>query len=508
MQEIEPLYNKLRKHTRETKVLESTSRILQWDQETKMPTSAAPIRSEQLELLSHLIHEKQTHTSFKKNLEKLIDLETGNYKVDHLSSEQKRSLDVWRRDFLLLSKLPTSFVTEFTKLTSLSIHAWAQAKKEDAFSQFSPFLEKIVSLSRKKADYLGYHDHPYDALIDEYEPEMTTQKITSLFSQLKKPILKLRSQILEKKTIDDSVFYKRFSKDKQLKLAKQVLHQIGFSDQNSRLDESNHPFCMPIHPSDIRPTTHVKERFFPFCLLSTMHEAGHGLYESNIPQDLWDTPIGRSISLGIHESQSRLWETRIGQSMAFAKYFYPYIQKTFPSQFQDISLNKFYKAINKVTNSPIRVDSDEVSYSLHIILRFEMEVGLIEGSIKVRDIPEVWNEKMQEYFGFTPKANSEGCLQDIHWAFGLIGYFPTYTLGNIYAAQFFETFAQTYPDWESRVAKGDLAFLSHWLKEHIHQPANRYPAETLVKKVTGDSLKDGPFLSYLMNKYSEIYRLY
>lgn len=469
-----------------------------------MPPGGSSVRSEQVELMASLIHKEHTSAAYKKALSSLIDLESGNIVGKGVSKEQKAALREWRRDYLLATTLPNTFVKEFARLTSEGITVWAQARSENNFALFAPYLEKIVAMSRQKAEYHGYKDHPYDALLDYFEPNTTSQEVNHLFSIVKKEIHALLQKINSSKQVDDSCLHGKFSEEKQLAFGKVLLEAMGYDLRKGRLDLSTHPFSMAIHPSDSRVTTRIHHTSIFDSLSAVLHEGGHSLYEMGMLPEYYGSPLCEAVSLGIHESQSRFWETRIGQSKPFWKHFLPKLSQTFP-KLKGISLNTFYKAINKVAPTYIRVEADEVTYSLHVILRFELEKQLIEGSLKVKDLPEAWNDKMKTLLGITPKTDSEGCLQDIHWSMGAFGYFPTYTLGNLYASQFFEAFEKTFSDWETAVAKGELLFIREWLREQIHQYGRTYQAAELVKKVTGKPLSSAPYLNYLKTKYSKIY---
>lgn len=481
--------------------------MLEWDQETYMPKAASALRADQIELMAGLIHKEKTSTAFQKALSKLIDLKSGKMLSKGLEPLQQAALKAWRRDYLIAVALPNAFVKDFAKLSSESMTVWAEARKNNSFQMFAPYLEKVVAMCRQKAEYLGYKKHPYDALLDLYEPETTTQEIASLFTKVKKGVGTLLTGIASSPQIDDKCLHGKFSHEKQLSLGKTILEAMGFDLNRGRLDLSTHPFSMTIHPSDSRLTTRIHRTSIFDCISTVLHEGGHSLYEMGLMPEYYGSPLCEAVSLGIHESQSRLWETRIGQSKAFWKHFLPLLKKTFKGKLEKVTLDQFYKAINKVEPSLIRVESDEVTYSLHVILRFELEKQLIEGSLEVADIPEAWNHLMKTSLGITPPTDREGCLQDIHWSMGAFGYFPTYTLGNLYAGQLFETFEKAYPDWEERISKGDLLFFREWLQENIHRHGRAYQASELIKRVSGKQLSEEPYLNYLSKKYKELYNV-
>lgn len=499
-------YAKLLKLSHHARILVGISHLLDWDQETYMPPGAATIRSVQLETLAGLIHDQKSGKKFQSALSKLIDIPTGSILAKDLPSEKQAALKQWRRDFVQENALPKKFVTEFAKLSSQAVLAWREAKKENSFPKFAPFLEKIILMSRKKADYLGYQDHPYDALLDHYEPGMTTKDVSLIFSSLRTSIVDLLKNIASKKQIDDSFLHGNFPASKQLEFAQKILKDMGYGNEHGRLDISAHPFSSASHPTDSRITTRIHKTSLISCVSVILHEAGHALYEMGLPKEQYGSPLGDAISLGIHESQSRWWETRIGQSKPFWHHYMPLLKEQFKGKFDSIDLDTFYKAVNKVEPSFIRVDADEVTYPLHVILRFEMERALIEGSMKIREIPEAWNAKMKELLGITPTTNAEGCLQDVHWSMGGFGYFPTYTLGNIYAAQLFESFTKKHPDWEKRVSSGDLPFITEWLHEAVHKHGRRYSSQEILKRATGKESTASPYITYLQDKYKAIYK--
>lgn len=489
-------YEKLFLLSKKTTLLSAAGALLEWDQETYMPEGAITARSEQLEVLSEIIHKSATSKTFKKLLNELIDLDTGEMKSQeplHIEAAAKH----WRKNLLRDEKLPITFVKKFTTLSSTSVHAWIGAKEKNNFSLFAPHLENMVSLCRKKASYLGYKDHPYDALVDLYEPGMTSKDLIPLFKELKKSLI----EILHTAPKIPPLPLGTFSADKQKQLGDDLQKILGFSPKISRLDTSFHPFCSGLHPSDTRMTTRIDEEFPMYSISSIIHEGGHGLYNKNLPQEHYGSPVCNHASFGVDESQSRLYETIIGQGLPFWTYFYPKLQRTFPQNLSGISLEEFYKDINKVEPSTIRVEADEVTYCLHVILRFEIEMGLIDGSVKVKEIPSLWNQKMQESLGITPKDDAEGCLQDIHWAMGGIGYFPTYALGNLLAAELFTCIKKSHSDWDKKIASGDLSFLEAWLKENIHRHGALYSPKDLIKKVTGKSLGTESYIQYLKEKF-------
>lgn len=494
-------YEKLFQISRYAATLEGVAKLLDWDQETYMPLGAFENRSEQLKILAGLIHKERTGKKFSNVLSNLIDIKSGKILHKDLSEQQRAALKEWRRDYLQQSSLPAKFVESFAKLTSQAIVLWREAKKNDDFDSFAPVLTKIIEMNRKKADYLGYQDHPYDALIDLFEPDLKTKEIDSFFKDVRQNLTPLIQKISSQKAIKDDFLFGKWDEKKQIEFGWLLLDDMGYDRAKGRLDISSHPFSSSSHPTDSRITTHLHPTSLMSNISAVLHEGGHSLYEMGLPHDLFGSPLGEPRSHGIHESQSRWWETRIGLSKPFWKHFFPILQKKFNGPLEKVSLDAFYKAINKVEPALIRVEADELTYPLHIILRFEIEKKLIEGSMKVKEIPSMWNAKMKEYLGVTPKNNSEGCLQDIHWSMGAFGYFPTYTMGNLYAAHLFEAFAQQHSDWEKRVGNGELAFIRDWLGKNIYQHGRRYSSHELLKKATGKEFSAKAYVNYLKDKY-------
>ncbi len=500
-------YQKLEELSAKAALFQGIAYNLEWDQETYMPKNAATLRGKQLEQLAGIVHREKTSKAYYESLSSLVDLDSGAILQEGLDEKQRAALREWRRDYLQAVKLSPEFVEEFAKACSESIVVWQEARPKNDFSSFQPHLEKLIELNKRKADLLGYKDHPYDALIDSYEADMTVKVLSPLFERLKIPLTTLLKKIQTKPDPNIDFLTKEYPHDKQLAFGKAVLANMGFDKSFSRLDESSHPMCIPIHPTDVRMTTRIYPTNPIVNVLSCVHEGGHGLYHSNLPAEHYGTPLSEAASFGIDESQSRTWETIVGRSLPFWEYYFPKLKEAFPQQLKSVSTETFYKALNIVEPSLIRTDSDEVSYNLHIMIRYEIEKGFIEGTFKAKDLPDIWNEKMRDYLGITPKAHSEGCLQDIHWSMGAIGYFPTYTLGNLYAAQFFETFQKTHPDWKKRVSSGDLKFIADWQKEHIHQFGRQFVPEKLCENITGSPLTEGPFIRYLESKYLPLYDL-
>jgi len=431
---------------------QSVTAIVQWDQETYMPDGAGEFRSEQLAWLSALAHEIHTGSRFQKALAKLVDLETGNIIDDNRDEHTKRLLALVWKDYHYASALPASFVEEFSRLTSQSQQVWAKSRMKNDFNAFCPYLERIVDLCRKQADYYGWSGTPYDALMEQYEPGMTTEKVEKLFSEVKEGLITLIDDIRNSThKPDDHLLKESFDTEKQWLFGMEVVEKMGYNMNYGRQDRSAHPFTTAFHPTDVRITTRVFEKDMKSAFFSTVHEAGHALYEQGFPVEFYSTPFGEAASYGIHESQSRMWENMIGRSLPFWQYFYPRLQELFP-QLNKTDVKDFYRMINVVEPSLIRVEADEVTYSLHIMLRFEIEKMLINDGLKVSELPDLWNEKMKEYLGVVPEDYKMGVMQDVHWSMGAVGYFPSYALGNLYAAQFLNKVFEDHPGFWNKFA--------------------------------------------------------
>ena len=491
-------YNALWDLSKRSHILDGISGLLGWDQETYMPTRAASIRAKQRELLTELSHQIKTSVDFEKYLSELIDLDSGEIKPG-LDTRQEAAIRAWRRDFLRLKKLPTAFVQQLTKITSEAVHVWQQAKRSNDFLLFKPYLAQIVTLMQKKADLLGFSEHPYDALLDEYEPECKTKYIDALFHEIKTSIAPLVKKLATKPA--NPILQIPMNYEEQIAVCQLVLDCIGYDRQKGRLDLSSHPFSSSCHPTDCRITTRLEPHGFFMQVLTTLHEAGHSLYEMGLPEEHYGSPLGEHSSLGIHESQSRFWETRIGRSFPFWEFFFPKLKERFPGRFDAVDLNALFAHMNQVKPSLIRVDADEVTYPLHVILRFEMEKELIEGTLSVENLPERWNQAMVDMLGIEPKSDQEGCLQDIHWSMGGFGYFPTYTLGNVYAAELFHVFEKDHPDWQGKVSAGDFAFIKEWNHKNIHSLGRQYSSQELMQRITKRAISSHAYLKYLKDKY-------
>lgn len=414
-----------------------------------------------------------------------------------------------RKEFYSRSKrIPAEMIKDFSVLTSQANDAWEDARENDDFETFLPYLEKIVEFKRKAIEIYGYENHPYDALLSEYEPGLTVEKLDPLFLKLRESSADLLRRI-QKSSYKPSaeIFDQSFSVERQKEFNRYILPLIGFDMEAGRLDETVHPFAQTVNTGDVRITTRYLENNVRSAIFGTIHEAGHGIYEQNINPEYEGTVIQQGASFGIHESQSRFLENMVGRSEQFWKYFYPTLQEYFPDQLGRVELDEFCRAVNAVQPSFIRVEADELTYNLHIMVRYEIEKALIAGEIEARDLPAIWNEKMNEYLGITPASNREGVLQDIHWSFGGFGYFPSYSLGNLYAAQLLHKIQQDVPDFYDSIENGNFSVIQQWLMENIHQYGMLYTPNELIVKVTGEELNADYLVKYLENKYSKVYKL-
>jgi len=500
---LEPLTTRLL----EIRRIQSAAAVLSWDQETYMPAGGGAARAEQIATLEGLAHQRLVSAELETLLTEWIDPATGQ--AADSWDEPSRSLlrETWR-DFSRAKKLPSDFVIRLSRECSLAQQAWVTAREESRFSKFLPSLKIILDLKRDEARYLGYRNSPYDALLDTYEPGATIAQLAPLFTQLRERLVPLLRRVQASHvTIDDRCLHQSFDQSKQVEFGRLVLTAMGYNFERGRLDLSAHPFTTSFHPTDVRVTTRVFEKDLPSCLFSCIHEGGHGLYDQGLDPRYYGSPLGESVSLGFHESQSRLWENCVGRSRAFWHCFYPMLQHTFPQQLADVPLDRFYAAINRATPSLIRVEADELTYNLHIMLRVEIEQALIEGRAEPDDLPGLWNEKIQSYLGIVPERDAEGVLQDVHWSMGAFGYFPTYTLGNLYSVQFFEQATLDLPQLEEDMRAGHLLPLRRWLEQKIHRWGRMFTPDHLARRVTGSGVNPEPFLRYLETKYAELYRL-
>jgi len=495
----------LKTHLADVIHLQHAAAILSWDQQTYMPPGGAEARAEQLATLSRLAHEMFVADATGTLLQQAAaEVDGAAY-----DSDDAALVRVVQHDYDLATRVPTKLVEEIARTTTLAHEVWAKARQENDFNSFAPMLDKIYDLMRQQADALGYQDRMYDALLDQYEPNMKTTEVERLFDELRAELVPFVAQVFANlDAVDDSPIRKNYDVARQAEFGLKVIERIGYDLTRGRQDKSVHPFTTEFSIGDVRITTRYMEDWMPSALFGSIHEAGHAMYEQGISPLLEGTPLARGTSLGVHESQSRLWENVIGRSRAFWGVFYGDLQKLFPEQLGGVNLEAFYKAINAVSRSLIRVEADEVTYNLHIMLRFELEKDLLEGRLPVRDLRDAWNAKMEAYLGITPPDDGKhGVLQDVHWSSGLIGYFPTYSLGNFLSVQYWDKARRDVPSIPNDIARGEFGSLLGWLRENIHQHGRKYWPAELTQRVTGEPIQVGPFLRYLKEKYTDIYGL-
>ncbi|MBM3136884.1 MAG: carboxypeptidase M32 [Chloroflexi bacterium] len=483
--------------------LRAASAVLGWDQLVNMPEGGAEDRGEQIATLEGLIHIKSTSDEMGKLIEGL-ELDIKDLDQD---SDDARLWRVCKRDFDKATKVTPEHVTEFARVSTVAQSVWEKAKPKSDFKSFQPYLEKLVELRRQYADFFKPWDHVYDPLLDDFEPGMKTVEVQEIFNQLRPKQVELIKSITAKPQVDKSFLSLDYPEKDQLAFGEMVITQFGYDWKHGRQDKSAHPFTTGFGLNDVRITTRFNTNYLPTALFGTMHECGHALFELGIDKKFNRTPLGGGASMAVHESQSRMWENLIGRSRPFWNQYYPKLKEMFPSQLGNVDLDTFYKGINAVEPSLIRVEADEATYNLHIMLRLEMEIALMEGSLAVKDAPEVWNEKINEYLGITPPNYEMGILQDVHWSFGGFGYFPTYALGNLVSAQIWETMAKDINDMDLQVEKGKFEGILGWLRENLHKYGAKYEPQELVEKVTGSKITPEPYIHYLENKYKEIYGL-
>ncbi len=495
-------YEKLLSHVKEVRLLESVGHVLGWDERTFMPAQGSGHRAEQMALVARMTHELLTAPVVGE----LLSTAERSALARDGQSDAAANLREIRRVHDRAVKLPKELVEELARVTTRAQGVWQEARKRSDFAAFQPWLEKIVHLKRQEAQAVGYKTVPYDALLDEYEPGATTAEITQVFAALSRELVPLVSAITSSgKRPRRDILERDYPVDRQQVFCQAAAAAIGFDFTAGRLDVTAHPFCTGIGPGDCRLTTRYNPRFFNEAFFGTLHEAGHGIYDQGLDPAHYGTPLGSAVSLGIHESQSRLWENQVGRGRPFWEHFFPRARQVFPNTLGDVGLDDFVFAINDVQRSFIRVEADEATYNLHIILRFELEQALVSGDLKPADVPGAWTDKFQKMFELTPPNHALGSLQDIHWSMGGIGYFPTYTLGNLYAAQFMEQARKDLGDVDADFRRGEFGRLKTWLNDNVHRLGQRHRPRDLCRKITGRDLDHGPLLAYLRRKYGPLY---
>jgi carboxypeptidase Taq len=501
---VEAKLEDLKARLMEVNDLRAAAAVLTWDQLTYMPPGGTAARARQLGTLARLAHEKFIDPAIGKLLEELRPYEES---LPYDSDEASLIRVAWR-DYERAVRVPASFTAEFYAHTAASYEVWAKARPADDFAAVQPYLEKTLDLSRQYADFFPGYEHIADPLIDVADEGMKTSTIRALFAELREQLVPIVQAITAQPPADDACLRQTFPADRQLAFGLEVVKRFGYDFERGRQDKSPHPFTIGFSIGDVRITTRVKENDLGEALFSTLHEAGHAMYAQGVRPELEGTLLARGASSGVHESQSRLWENLVGRSRAFWQFFYPRLQAAFPDQLGAVPLETFYRAINKVERSLIRTDADEVTYNLHVMMRFDLELALLEGHLAVRDLPEAWRERLEADLGIVPPNDRDGVLQDVHWYSGPIGgVFQGYTLGNVLGAQFFAAALEAHPEIPTEIGQGEFGTLHRWLRENIYQHGRKYTPMELVERVTGGPMSIEPYIRYLRTKYGELYRL-
>lgn len=488
----------------ETFDLRTAAAVLEWDQQVNLPSGAAANRAAQLSTLNRVTHEKFTSDEMG------AALQTAQAAVQSLDpdSDDARLVRKVAHDFDKARRVPAEYVAENSRVTALAHDAWSKARPANDFAAFRPHLQEVFRLRRAYADFFAPYDHPYDPMLDDFERGLKTPQVRAVFDELRPRQVALVRAITERgRPVDNSLLHRDYDIQKQWDFGLQVARAYGYDFDRGRQDKSAHPFTTTFGLGDVRITTRLYPNLLSSSIFSTMHETGHALYEQGSPPELDRTPLLGGSSLAIHESQSRLWENLVGRSLPFWKGFYPRLNSLYPEQLADVDVTTFHRAINKVEPSLIRVEADEATYNLHIMLRFDLEIALAEDSLSVADLPAAWNDKMREYLGLTPPNDAQGVMQDVHWSAGILGYFPTYALGNLVASQLWEKINADLPDLSKQIERSDFSQLLAWLRTHIHRHGSKFEATELLQRVVGGALSAAPYLKYLETKFGEIYRL-
>ncbi len=477
--------------------------LLGWDQQVNMPPGGVQNRGHQLATLQTIAHTKGTSPETGALLD---DLGTYAAGLDP-DSDDARFIKVARRQYDKQVKVSGEWIAEFAQVTSQAHQVWAQARAENNFALFQPYLEHLMDLRRSYAGFFAPYTHIYDPLLDDFEPGLKTADVKAIFNALRPQQVELIKAIAARPQVENSFLYQPYDPQKQWDFGVEVITRMGHDWNRSRQDKAAHPFTTNFGIGDVRITTRVHPEYLGTALFGTLHESGHASYELGVDPKYDRTALAGGASLAVHESQSRMWENLIGRSLPFWQHFYPRLQETFPSQLGNISLEAFYKGINRVQPSLIRVEADEATYNLHIMLRLELEIALMEGGLAVKDLPDAWNTRFQEYLGIIPPDNAKGVLQDVHWSGGMVGYFSTYALGNLISAQIWERLNADLPDLPDQIRRGEFSQWLGWLRSHIHCYGSKYEPQELVQRVTGSKIDPAPYMRYLTQKYTAIYGL-
>lgn len=497
MNNTKNIYNQYVEYLQKVADIKYSIAVLQWDQETYMPSGGTEARAKQIATLSEMAHKLLTNVYFANILQELLA-------KNDLSEVEQMNVNLSWEDYSKQKKYSASFVRKLSELTSVAFNKWVDARAKNNFSIFLPSLQQLVNLKKQETNILGYNQHPYDALLNEHEKGCTVNFLDRIFQEIEQPLTQLLALVQSLPEIDNSFLFQHFDKDKQWEWGIFLLDHLGFDFNAGRQDISEHPFTTNFSARDVRITTRVDERDFGNMTWSCLHELGHALYEQGLPNEQYGLPCGEYTSLSIHESQSRFWENNIGRSLGFWQHYYPILKQYFPNQLQNISLDKFYKGINKIVPSFIRTEADELTYHFHVKIRYDIEKDLMTGECNVKDVPSIWNIQYKKYLGVTVKDDKQGCLQDVHWSHGSFGYFPTYSLGSFYAAQFYNFAKKDIFCLEDDLSKGNTEKILSWLRKNIHCFGRRYNSHDLCEKITGKGLDTSHFLNYLSNKINNI----
>jgi carboxypeptidase Taq len=494
-------YEELKKKLAEIHDVHMARSILSWDQHTKMPPRGGEVRAEQLGTLDRIAHELFIDDDIGALLEELRPYEESH----DYDSDEASLLRVTRREYAKATRVPSDLRAELTRAGAIALAAWVEARQKSDFAIFLPYLRRNVELQREYVACFPKAENDYDVLLDDFDEGMKTTEVRAVFDELKTELIPLIAEITERAdAVDNSCLTGHFPIDKQRAFALEVLEQLGYDHESWRLDPTVHPFAMSAATSDIRLTTRYDEGDMN-SLMAAIHEFGHGFYEAGIDRRLERTPLSQVTSMSLHESQSRMWENLVGRSLPFWKHFYPQLQAAYPGQFDDVELDEFYRAINKVEPSLIRIEADEATYNLHIILRFELEQEILDGSLDLADLPEAWNARMTEYMGVDVPDDAHGVLQDVHWSGGAIGYFPTYSLGNVISVQLWDQVREAIPDLDQQFERGEFGELSSWLRENLHRNGRKFTSKETLERLVGGGIDSGPYLRYLKDKLGGIY---
>ena len=483
---------------REIEDLASAIKLCHWDQEVMMPPKAGPGRARTLATLQGITHDRLTDPKLG---ELLAELEQDG----SLDDAQRASVRIMRRDHDKATKVPQSLVRELAEAEARAYQTWTKARPASDFAMLEPELSKVVDLKKQQADAIGWEDERYDALLDEFEPTMKATEVESMFQELETSLRPLVDVILDAAGDQPEFLSKSYDTDKQQDFCQWLVKELGFDTESGRLDTSPHPFTMPVGPGDVRQTTRADRDNLMMSIYAAMHETGHALYEQHIPPEYLGLPVGQVPSLGFHESQSRLWENQVGRNEPFTEFMLPRLREVFPSELEGVDARTFYRGANHPERTLIRVTADEVTYNLHVALRFELELALFRDELEISELPGAWNSAMEKWVGITPPDDADGVLQDMHWSIGALGYFPTYTLGTLYSAALFDKACSAVDGINDDLKDGKTARLLGWLDENIYQKAYLKPAKDLAADILGEPISAKPFINYLKNKYGALY---